>query len=50
MSLSFWLLFGICSFIVINIFTRKNQIDTMKVFAMNTFHYKKQFFALYSNT
>lgn len=28
----------------------KNQIDTMKVFAMNTFHYKKQFFALYSNT
>ena len=35
---------------VINIFTRKNQIDTMKVFAMNTFHYKKQFFELYSNT
>lgn len=35
---------------VINIFTRKNQIDTMKVFAMNTFHYKKQFFALYRNT
>ena len=35
---------------VINIFTRKNQIDTMKGFAMNTFHYKKQFFALYSNT
>ena len=35
---------------VINIFTRKNQIDTMKGFAMNTFHNKKQFFALYSNT
>lgn len=34
---------------VINIFTRKNQIDTMKGFTMNAFHYKKQFFALYNN-
>ena len=34
---------------VTNIFTRKNQIDTVKGFAMNPFHYKKQVFTLYSD-